>query len=49
MKEKNIFLNKPPNGVIKGENIPRENEAEEDILRKRQRIGELIEKYWGEK
>lgn len=40
------YLIKPPEGVISGDSIPRENE-QDDIERKRQRTKEIIDKYYG--
>ena len=41
-----IFLIKPPESVISGDSIPRENEGD-DIARKRQKTKEFIDKYYG--
>ena len=40
------LLTKPPEGVISGDSIPRENEKD-DIERKRQRTKEIIDRYYG--
>ena len=41
-----IFLIEPPESVISGDSIPRENERD-GIARKRQKTKEFIDKYYG--